>query len=356
METGRISQSDYDRRLANWQYGKLALNSLAAGLAAPTDSGLGIASAAASPAAAHAVGQYFKGLAQENLLGGKTETAELTAAQETARAVAHGVIAAATAAAGDHNALTAAINAGGAEAAAPYVSQWLYGEKDGSKLTAEQKETVSGILSLGGAAVGAVAGGSGSDWVAGRQAAQNAVENNAFRGLETLAGGDKGMTSMAGAVSLYEAQMKSGKTQEEAKKAVESYLKGYGLKQHTGSEILLYGSMTAPVVIVGGKAYTRAVASSVLEGVILNALQKEDYRTSNFIYDASLGILIDRKTDYMIRWSGKQNRWIVGYLNAHGKLENEILSRGATPVIERALGKYDKTIFKSSEWMDKVLK
>ncbi|MCQ9327763.1 hemagglutinin, partial [Neisseria dentiae] len=73
LETGRISQRDYDRRLANWQYGKLALNSLAAGLSAPTDSGLGIATATASPAAAYAVGQYFKGLAQENLLVGKTE-------------------------------------------------------------------------------------------------------------------------------------------------------------------------------------------------------------------------------------------------------------------------------------------
>ncbi|MCQ9327754.1 VENN motif pre-toxin domain-containing protein [Neisseria dentiae] len=138
---------------------------------------MGIATAAASPAAAYAVGQYFKGLVQENLLVGKTETAELTAAQETARAVAHGVIAAATAAAGDNNALTAAISAGGAEAAAPYVSQWLYGEKDGSKLTAEQKQTVSSILSLGGAAVG-VTGGSTADTVAGGQAAQRAVENN----------------------------------------------------------------------------------------------------------------------------------------------------------------------------------
>ena len=91
--------------------------------------------------------------------------------------MAHGVIAAATSAAGDHNALTAAINAGGAEAAAPYVSRWLYGEKDGSKLTSEQKQTVSSILSFGGAAVG-VTNGSAADVVAGGQAAQTAVENN----------------------------------------------------------------------------------------------------------------------------------------------------------------------------------
>ncbi|MDO4907521.1 VENN motif pre-toxin domain-containing protein [Neisseria sp.] len=173
-----VGSADENRRKAGqWQKGGVALSALASGLAAPADSGSGIAAAALNPAGAYAIGQYFKGLAQENLLGGKTETAELTAAQETARAVAHGVIAAATAAAGGSNALSAAISAGGAEAAAPYVSQWLYGEKDGSKLTAGQKETVSAVLSLGGAAVGA-ASGNGTDAVEGSRAAQNAVENN----------------------------------------------------------------------------------------------------------------------------------------------------------------------------------
>ncbi|WP_373566658.1 VENN motif pre-toxin domain-containing protein [Neisseria dentiae] len=178
LETGRISQRDYDRRLANWQYGKLALNSLAAGLSAPSESGLGIASAAASPAAAYAVGQYFKGLAQENLLGGKTEAAELTAAQETARAVAHGIIAAATAAAGDHNALTAAISAGGAEAAIPYVSEWLYGTRDAEKLSAEQKTVLGNIAQLAGTGVGLASGGSGVEAVSDGLRARNAVENN----------------------------------------------------------------------------------------------------------------------------------------------------------------------------------
>ncbi|RPD83168.1 hypothetical protein EGK75_13270 [Neisseria weixii] len=164
--------NEHHQKADDWQKGGVALAAVTTGLAAPTDSALGIAAATASPAAAYQVGQYFKGLAKQNSDG------KLTAKQETAHILAHAVLGAATAAAGGNNALTAAISAGGAEAAAPYVSQWLYGEKDGSKLTAEQKETVSGILSLGGVAVGAAAGGSGSDWVAGGQAAQTAVENN----------------------------------------------------------------------------------------------------------------------------------------------------------------------------------
>ncbi len=163
--------NEHHQKADDWQKGGVALAAVGTGLSAPTDSALGIAAATASPVAAYQIGQYFKGVAAQNSDG------QLTAAQETARAVAHGVIAAATSAAGDHNALTAAINAGGAEAAAPYVSRWLYGEKDGSKLTAEQKQTVSSILSLGGAAVG-VTNGSAADVVAGGQAAQTAVENN----------------------------------------------------------------------------------------------------------------------------------------------------------------------------------
>lgn len=157
---------------------------VATGLSAPTDSALSIAAATASPVAAYQIGQYFKGVAAQNSDG------QLTAAQETARAVAHGVIAAATSAAGDHNALTAAISAGGAEAAAPYVSQWLYGEKDGSKLTAEQKQTIATILSLGGAAVSSATGGSAADVVAGGQAARTAVENNYNIWQEKLLSGD----------------------------------------------------------------------------------------------------------------------------------------------------------------------
>ncbi|MDO4907522.1 hemagglutinin repeat-containing protein [Neisseria sp.] len=337
-----VGSADENRRKAGqWQKGGVALSALASGLAAPADSGSGIAAAALNPAGAYAIGQYFKGLAQENLLGGKTETAELTAAQETARAVAHGVIAAATAAAGGSNALSAAISAGGAEAAAPYVSQWLYGEKDGSKLTAGQKETVSAVLSLGGAAVGA-ASGNGTDAVAGSRAAQTAVENNAFRGLEALAGEAKGMASMAGATSLYEAQMKSGKTQEEARKAVESYLKGYGLQQHTGAETLVYGSMAAPVVMIGGKAYIVAATSSVAQGVATTiVLEGTPYKVSDLVYDTTLGVFfgkaLDKASGNMLKWSGENNKFLKRSLDVKSRFIQYSVGKAGSGSISKYL-------------------
>ncbi|EGY53534.1 VENN motif pre-toxin domain-containing protein [Neisseria shayeganii] len=85
---------------------------------------------------------------------------------------------AAVASAGDNNALAGAISAGGAEAAAPIISHYLYNEQDGSKLTAEQKETVTAITGLLGTAIGAAVGNTTADAVSGSLIAQNAVGNN----------------------------------------------------------------------------------------------------------------------------------------------------------------------------------
>ena len=91
---------------------------------------MGIVAATASPALSYEIGQQFK-----------KHNAEGT----PAHILAHAVLGAAVAAAGDNNALAGALSAGGAEAAAPYISKWLYGKDKGSDLTAEEKETVTAI-------------------------------------------------------------------------------------------------------------------------------------------------------------------------------------------------------------------
>ena len=133
---------------------------VASGLSAPTQSGVGIA---AATAVSYEIGQYFKAQKQEG---------------SSKRIVAHAILGAAVSAAGDNNALAGTISAGGSEAAAPFISQWLYQEADGSKLTAEQKDTVNAITSALGAATGAVVDGTATDVVQGSLNAQNAVENN----------------------------------------------------------------------------------------------------------------------------------------------------------------------------------
>ena len=136
---------------------------IASGLSAPTQSGAGIVAATASPMISYEIGQYFKG-----------KNAEGT----SAHILAHAVLGAAVAAAGDNSAIAGAVSAGGAEAAAPIISHYLYNEQDGSKLTAEQKETVTAITGLLGTAIGAAVGNTTADAVSGSLLAQNAVKNN----------------------------------------------------------------------------------------------------------------------------------------------------------------------------------
>ncbi|HFC8515202.1 TPA: hemagglutinin repeat-containing protein, partial [Neisseria lactamica] len=102
METAKRKAheaQDAAAKADNWQQGKVILNMLASGLAAPTQSGAGIAAATASPAVSYAIGQHFKDLAGQNANG------KLTASQETAHVLAHAVLGAAVAAVGDNNAL-----------------------------------------------------------------------------------------------------------------------------------------------------------------------------------------------------------------------------------------------------------
>ena len=175
METAKRKAheaQDAAEKADNWQQSKVILNMLASGLAAPTQSGVGIAAATASPAVSYAIGQHFKDLAGQNANG------KLTASQETAHVLAHVVLGAAVAAAGGNNAPAGALSAGGSEAAAPYISKWLYGKEKGSDLTAEEKETVSAITNLLGTATGAVIGDTTANAVQGSLNAQSAVENN----------------------------------------------------------------------------------------------------------------------------------------------------------------------------------
>ncbi|WP_423797754.1 hemagglutinin repeat-containing protein [Neisseria meningitidis] len=175
METAKRKvheAQDAAAKADNWQQGKVILNMLASGLAAPTQSGAGIAAATASPAVSYAIGQHFKDLAGQNANG------KLTASQETAHVLAHAVLGAAVAAAGGNNALAGALSAGGSEAAAPYISKWLYGKEKGSDLTAEEKETVTAITNVLGTATGAAVGNSATDAAQGSLNAKSAVGNN----------------------------------------------------------------------------------------------------------------------------------------------------------------------------------
>ena len=162
----------YHEQVEKYQLLGVLVDSISTGLSAPTSSGLGIATAALSPKVSYEIGQYFKGLASNNVDG------TLTTGQEAAHILAHTVLGAAVAATGGNDALTAGLSAGGAEAAAPILSSFLFNKKP-QDLTADEKSTISAITGLVASGVGAATGDVSSRVQRG-QVAQNAVENNAL--------------------------------------------------------------------------------------------------------------------------------------------------------------------------------
>ena len=146
----------------NWQKAQVALNMVASGLIAPTESVAGIAAAAVAPGLSYQIGQYFKAK-------GKEDSPE--------HILMHALLGGSGAAAGDNNALLAALSAGGAEALAPVLSSYLYNTTDPSQLSPEQKETIASLTGLMGNVVGSISG-KGSDIIASGQSAQTAVDNN----------------------------------------------------------------------------------------------------------------------------------------------------------------------------------
>ena len=144
-----------------------------------TNGTVGYVAKVASPFVSNQIGQYYKDLADEQ--GGN-----LTGAQQAGHILAHGILGAATSSATGNDALTGGLSASTGEASAPLISNFLYGTTDPSKLTAEQKDTISSITSALGAGIGAATGNT-SDAVNAAETSKVAVENNHLNYRDTLA-------------------------------------------------------------------------------------------------------------------------------------------------------------------------
>ena len=167
QEAGEITKADYAQKLKQLQHSQVFLNMVAAALSAPTDSAAGIAAATAAPAISYGIGQEFK---KHNKEGSATHIAS------------HMALGAVVSALGGNDAVSGALAAGGAEALVPLFSKAMYGTTDPEKLTAEDKQNLSNMARLFGAAVGAATSNGAANGYAnvaqGSLNAGNAVENN----------------------------------------------------------------------------------------------------------------------------------------------------------------------------------
>ena len=171
-------QKEYEQQRDKLQQRQVFFNMVVAALSAPTDSAAGIAAATAAPAISYGIGQEFKNNKLKNEKDGGNRPTEGSATH----IASHMALGAVVSALGGNDAVSGALAAGGAEALVPLFSQAIYDTKDPEKLTAEQKQNLSNMARLFGAAVGAATSSSTANGYAdvaqGGMNAGNAVENN----------------------------------------------------------------------------------------------------------------------------------------------------------------------------------
>ncbi|MBC0996768.1 VENN motif pre-toxin domain-containing protein, partial [Escherichia coli] len=98
---------------------------------------------------------------------------------DAAKAIAHAILGGVTAALQGNNAAAGSVGAVSGELIAGAIAKVLYpDEKDLSKLTEDQKQTLSTLASISAGIAGGVAGGNTAGVATGAAAGKNVVENN----------------------------------------------------------------------------------------------------------------------------------------------------------------------------------
>ncbi|EON4095227.1 TPA: DNA/RNA non-specific endonuclease [Escherichia coli] len=104
---------------------------------------------------------------------------------DAAKAIAHAILGGVTAALQGNNAAAGSVGAVSGELIAGAIAKVLYpDEKDLSKLTEDQKQTLSTLASISAGIAGGVAGGNTAGVATGAAAGKNVVENNLLGGNE----------------------------------------------------------------------------------------------------------------------------------------------------------------------------
>ena len=216
-------QKEYEQQRDKLQQRQVFFNMVVAALSAPTDSAAGIAAATAAPAISYGIGQEFKNNKLKNEKDGGNRPTEGSATH----IASHMALGAVVSALGGNDAVSGALAAGGAEALVPLFSKAMYGTTDPEKLTAADKQNLSNMARLFGAAVGATTGNGTANGYAnvaqGGMNAGNAVENN--ENMITAFGiHPNGAANLNRAQTFYESQIRAGKSVDEANQALRDYL------------------------------------------------------------------------------------------------------------------------------------
>ena len=135
-----------------------------------------------------------------------------------AKAIAHAILGGVTAALQGNSAAAGAIGAGTGEVIASAIAKSLYPDVEPSKLTEEQKQTVSTLATLSAGMAGGIASGDVAGAAAGAGAGKNVVENNFLgatssdkldKAIEKIRNGDKTLATANELIKLENADKRS---------------------------------------------------------------------------------------------------------------------------------------------------
>ncbi|MDA5605343.1 hemagglutinin repeat-containing protein [Enterobacter sp. PI-10] len=135
-----------------------------------------------------------------------------------AKAIAHAILGGVTAALQGNSAAAGAVGAASGELIATAIARQFYPDTDPSKLTEEQKQTVSTLASVSAGIAGGIAGGNTAGAAAGASAGKNSVENNFLgatssdkldKAIEKIKQGDRSLAAANDVIKLENADKRS---------------------------------------------------------------------------------------------------------------------------------------------------
>jgi filamentous hemagglutinin len=271
----------------------LLFDAISGAIYGPNSNGAtGYVAKAASPFVSNQIGQYFKQNAADN----KVDKGNRLEEGSSAHLLAHTILGAAVSYATGNDVLSGGIAAGTGEVTAPLLSQFLYETTDPSKLTAEQKDTISAITSALGAGIGATTG-SASNAANAAETSKVAVEDNGL--LEVI------MPETMSNVVVDQNKAKALKQQAQLRKITTKGALTAGYAPY-----IVGGAVVAPSVYGSlGTAAKTAIGSGASGSAIDAATQKYECFNCNFNIKQNVGVAIS---------SGITGYYGAGMANAAG--------------------------------------
>ncbi|HAW1214760.1 TPA: filamentous hemagglutinin N-terminal domain-containing protein [Escherichia coli] len=259
-----------------------------------------------------------------------------------AKAIAHAILGGVTAALQGNSAAAGAIGAGTGEVIASAIAKSLYPDVDPSKLTEEQKQTVSTQATLSAGMAGGIASGDVAGAAAGAGAGKNVVENNSLAHVLAAAEANKAGTAE--------------KWQEEQQAAIREACSG-GTPVSCETAVAAMGSAMVWPLLPGAAATTSLIGAGANAGIGL--LINGEVNPNDVILGYWTGVFTAGTRLWGTMGVNAASGATSSYLKGDDPLKGGAmggmssgLGYGAGKVLQGQLNKFINPNWKNWEWVD----